>query len=277
VRPHWPADAAVIAELKAYAGHTDLRGNPAYGNAVHQALKTLAEDRTEARQVRQWLTSNQSPVQAAQLAEWATWPLQFGEQGPVEQYGFLELSRHLAEWSPIAKWERISAATRAKMVRRIVDHSRQLAALLTDPQGPPLPKALGLFDNRDAVEWLQGTGFVQSMSRPMRVTDIGGSYNTKRTYVAPDSRSFFEQEIAPMLTRLADYAEEVRTPRLRDARPKTGNPDQRALARHLARWFNGQGYRVNPNTVIADIITLMMPEAELPATADSVREWLGVK
>ena len=162
----------------------------------------------------------------------------------------------IATRRPISLWEALPVTERRRRATRIAKFAVDLANCLEEPDGPIWPDAIFFFEDANVPDGVQR----------------GLGYSRTPTPLKP----LFEQSVAPMLRRLAAYAERERHPRPRDTRPKTGMPDARVLAREVSKWFEIHFDHV-PNAVVARVVNLALPQMRPKADEDSVREWRGAK
>jgi len=196
----------------------------------------------------------------------------FGPTSPPKDV--VDLAHHIADWAPISLWQASPASARRAYCKRVAKLARDLAALLNENVRPDLPTAWNLFD----PQLIQAALEADPSFRPVPLLiEQAGVRRRARARIKPAwPRPLRLQRTGPMLSRLAEHVESAQHDRLTDSRPNTGNPHQRTAARHLAAWFQ-QNYRRIPNEVVADLVNLMVPSRDSPATDVSVREWRGAK
>ena len=176
------------------------------------------------------------------------------------------LARHMAEWAPIDRWQSAPAAVRRAYSKRVAELARVLAVALDEDVRPGLPNPWDLFD-APIVEAALMADPTYAALRPVRV-DKGGSIIECDGRIYPEwPRLLRRQQLTSMLARLAVQVEASQHEQKRDARPRTGDPNHRVLARHLAAWFE-QSYDEVPNGMVAVLVNVMLPSRDSPATTE---------
>jgi hypothetical protein len=185
---------------------------------------------------------------------------EFGEPiaiDPIDE--MVSLARWATSVEPLSPWEALPEKQRARWIASVINSANRLAGLLERTDRPALPQAIELFDPKNTPP-------------PLR-SRLANANDPKFLQLQP----VWDQEMAPMLRRLAEVAEREQRLRVgagvREARPKTGRLDERVLARDLAVWFERR-YGHPPIARIVDIVFLLTGTATDDPT---VTQWLEHK
>ncbi|MCG3189299.1 MAG: hypothetical protein LKCHEGNO_01619 [Burkholderiaceae bacterium] len=263
------------ADLKALKPFIVLKR--AQGDAdLVAVLEKLAARDASATGIRHWLIAHRG--RSRRPADDPPW-------------GLIMLAVSIRYHRTLTAWERVPAKARAKQIARLARLVEALVRELRTTDVPAIAPAIYLFD--PAV-------LDDAFGEHRRLSlDKDGHTQVNNWWELPlKLRPLLDQQLAPLLEKLAEQlkpgtrhapaafrveavthgvappASIYRTPR--DARPNTGEPDQRVFARHLVGFFKAQ-YGLVPNGVIADLVNMVMPDAEPLATEESIRDWRGIK
>lgn len=242
------------------------------------AVELLISEKPDAVRVRRWV-QHYAPAGIAEEAA-------VGDLSDWEA-GLWVLAVVFARFRPLSSWERTGNEKRRDRAGRIARLARDLADAIEDPPSPPLPSALSFLDAERAVDLARflppergrlfflltgyspehGAGYVRTGRRPKWLRAWGDPAELLGSHPwITDAQSF-----APMLRRLARYAERSANDRRRDARFTGEEADARLFARELNRYaFEGRGR----NELLAACVALRFPDLPSPPTAETVRGWL---
>ncbi len=229
-----------------------------------KALQVLAGPSPDARKIRLWLKRHATQADHSD-AERAT--REHGWTWEPWQAALENLAIRWVMFKDLSPLERASAQERREQARKIETLARKLAEAI---HPWPDTSIIDLFDpNTTAAINKTFPSIIRGLSSPLLAQD-------------PDDPGYplalvdcIERQSLPnMLQRLADNAHKKAFPRLRDLRPRTGNPNARVFARYMADHFRS-AYGKQPDEVLAACVALRFPSLSTPPTAETIRAWRG--
>jgi hypothetical protein len=263
------ADAGAVAaedakKLRAIADGDMPHPGQSFGKDYRAMLRLLAS--ADAERIRIWFGRRRVDQDCPFDKYGSWWPMDL-----------LNLALCMSQFSPIDEWQRASASERKKLTSRVAALSRALAAELRSDLGRTWRiRATDLFDEAVILNAKRADPHTFNFAE-VNAWSTRGEVTKKTLFFHPDWLDRLDdQDVPSLLDRLSNLAESrEHDPRL-DARPNTGDANQRASARWISRWFDMHYGRV-PNSVVADVVNLMQPTAAQHADESLVRDWRGVK
>jgi hypothetical protein len=186
----------------------------------------------------------------------------------------------------LTEWETTPSKERSRHMRRVAKLARDLASALEKVPGQYYQPVLELFDEERAVDiiralpelaakaFLEGTGYSTDRRTGYQRTDFDPAFLGSNPAIRLGHYFCYPalQELPSILRRQAKLAkEQVKEPK-RDFRPRTGNPNARVFARHLAGHFRALFDEV-PDEIIVACVCLRFPGMDNPPSKDTVRDW----
>lgn len=241
-------------------------------------LELFLSNRREAEAIREWFKRNSRTRRGDYFrrsesnADCEDWE--------AELWFF---ANRYSDFHPMDKWETAPAKDRKRYAEKVAKLALELADVLEEEVSPYYPPVLEFFDTERAIDIIRAfpeetaqhflagysydwrTGYARNPREEPR----SPSYNLAGRFGSPEA-----QEFPSLLRRLAEYSESQSDKPKRDKRPDTGDPNARAFARHIARYF-ALFFRnkPTPNEVIAACVALKYPDMSPPGGRD-IENWL---
>jgi hypothetical protein len=133
-----------------------------------------------------------------------------------------------------------------------------------------LPPLIDLF-HPDCIATAAETNAMHGPRRSL-FSEVGGNHIGTVRFFPPWLGVLRTENTETVLLRLADAIEALQHVPLPDARPSTGDPERRALAKFIGKWFY-EGYGRVPYRPVADLVNVLHPTPDDPVDEARIRGW----